>query len=59
MLAKVEVTVEDNTYITNGIWWECITAKQFSWKMADDPILLLLSAINNKVCFIWVKFQLY
>ena len=24
-------------------------------EMADDPILLLLSANNNKVCFIWVK----
>ena len=40
MLAKVEVTVKD---------------KQFNWKMADDPISLLFSANNNKVCFIWIK----
>ena len=25
--------------------------------MADEPISLLLSANNNKVCFIWIKFS--
>ena len=55
MLAKVEVTIKDNTKIANSIWWECITAKQFNWKMVDDSISLLFRANNNKVCFIWIK----
>ena len=60
MLTKVEVTIKENTNITNSIRWECITAKQFNSKMGDDCISLLLSANNNnnnnnKVCFIWIK----
>ena len=41
MLAKVEVTIKDKTKITNSTLYECITAKQFNWKMVDDPISLL------------------
>ena len=44
MLAKVEVTINDNTKIASSIWWECITPKQFNWKMVDDSISLLFSA---------------
>ena len=55
MLAKVEVTIQDNSWITDSIWLECITAKQLNWKMANDPISLLFSTNNNKVCFIWIK----
>ena len=35
MIAKVEVTIKDLYY---SILWEYITAKQFNWKMNDDPI---------------------
>ena len=52
MLAKVEVTIKDNTYITNSILWESIAAKYFNWKMAVDPISLLLSASYNKVFYL-------
>ena len=33
----------------NSILWEYITAKQLNWKMADDPISLLLGANNNNI----------
>ena len=56
MLVKVEVFIKDNIQIKNSVWWECITAKQFNWKMADDHMSLLFSANNNKVSFMWIKF---
>ena len=55
MLVKVKSLSKTTSRLQTVSDGNVLLPSSLTGKLADDPISLLLSANNNKVCFIWIK----